>query len=169
VTPNTFDNVDTTCNTTHILGINGPIGTNPATGTAYTSGAYNSAQVIANQGVLYANSKVPFSKITDGLSNTLMLGERSWKGSLNQRCWTRGSFNDGRYTAASLNVNNPINATPYNGSNIQDVSFGSQHPAGAVFATVDGAAFFISDNIDSTTYRGLASRNGGEQAQVPQP
>jgi len=76
-----------------------------------------------------------FSKISDGLSNTLMLGERSWKGSLNQRCWTRGSFNDGRYTAASLNVNNPINATPYNGANIQDVSFGSQHPGGAVFAT----------------------------------
>jgi prepilin-type N-terminal cleavage/methylation domain-containing protein len=159
--------LDTTCFTIHAMGINGPTGTNPATGTTYVTGAYLTNQAIARQGVLFANSKVPFSKITDGLSNTLMLGERSWTRAANSRCWTRGGFNQGQYTLSSMNVNNPINATVYNGGNIQDVSFGSLHPAGAVFATVDGAVVFLSDSINSTTYRALASRDGGENERLP--
>jgi prepilin-type N-terminal cleavage/methylation domain-containing protein len=167
VTPNTFNNIDTSCFTSHVMGINGPLGTNAATGTTYISGVYNTNQAIARQGVLFANSQIPFSKITDGLSNTLMLGERSWTGAVNFRCWTRGGMNGGQYTVSSMNVNNPINATAYNGSNIQDVSFGSQHPAGAVFATVDGAVTFLSDSIDSTSYRALASRDGRENERLP--
>jgi prepilin-type N-terminal cleavage/methylation domain-containing protein/prepilin-type processing-associated H-X9-DG protein len=38
----------------------------------------------------------------------------------------------------------------------------SQHTGGAHFTFCDGAVKFLSDNIDTTVYRALHSRNGGE-------
>ena len=159
---------DTFGYTTHYMGIMGPTGTNPATGSTYVSGTYNTAQKIGRQGVLFPNSKIAFSKVTDGTSKTLMLGERSWRSADNYRYWTRGGFGGGSYCVSAMNLNNPINATRYDGStNLQDTSFGSDHSGGGcVFATVDGATRFISDNIATTTLQSLASRDGDENAAV---
>jgi prepilin-type processing-associated H-X9-DG protein len=66
--------------------------------------------------------------------------------------------------ASSKNVANPMNATPYNGSNnFNDVSFGSQHGGGgANFVLADGSVRFVRQAIDINMYRAAASRDGGE-------
>lgn len=151
--------------TSHYLAVNGPMGTNPATGVAYTSIApQNTADGnIANQGVLYFNSKVALTDIRDGTSNTLMVGELAWRNAGNWRAWSRGQ--DDTTNHAGKNVRNGINVTVYNGVNQNDYSFGSDHPGGgAQFLLADGSVRWLSASISLSTYLSLASRNGMESA-----
>ena len=46
--------------------------------------------------------------------------------------------------------------------------FGSYHPFGAHFVMADGSVQMISDEIDLTVYRALATRAGREAASLPQ-
>jgi prepilin-type N-terminal cleavage/methylation domain-containing protein/prepilin-type processing-associated H-X9-DG protein len=151
--------------TTHYYGVAGPKGTNPQTGAAYTlaPGQDNSQGGFANQGVLYLSSTTRATDITDGASNTLLLGEISWNDENGYRVWLRGTCcaNDG---VPVRNVKNAIDIVPYNGSNnYNDASFGSMHTGGgANFALADGSVRFISANISLGAYLSAASRNGGE-------
>ena len=43
----------------------------------------------------------------------------------------------------------------------------SRHPSGVNAAAADGSVHFISNNIDATIWRGLATRSGGEPVAVP--
>lgn len=45
---------------------------------------------------------------------------------------------------------------------INDVSFGSEHPAGCHFAVADGSVAFVTDNIDMNVLLAIASREGAE-------
>ncbi len=77
--------------TTHVYGVLGPRGTNPATGTEYsrcTSGIHGWP---AMQGVLGINSSHSLKDITDGSSSTFLTAELSWDGANVYRPWTRGS------------------------------------------------------------------------------
>lgn len=62
-------------------------------------------------------------------------------------------------TAAALNARK--HQAEFTGCEIES-SFGSYHLGGAFFALCDGSVRYISDTIDRTLYRGLASRNGRE-------
>jgi prepilin-type N-terminal cleavage/methylation domain-containing protein/prepilin-type processing-associated H-X9-DG protein len=149
--------------TNHYQGVAGPKGTNPQTGQPYA--ATNPTGLhggFSNQGVLGPNTRVTIGAITDGTSNTLLVGELSWKDANCYRPWTRGWDSDAM--AASKNVTNPMNAVPYNGSsNFNDVSFGSQHAGGgANFLLADGSVRFLRQSIDINAYKAAASRDGGE-------
>jgi prepilin-type N-terminal cleavage/methylation domain-containing protein len=153
--------------THHYYGVAGPIGTNPQTSVAYTSITTNQGNE-ATQGVLGMGSKVRLTDITDGTSNTLMIGEMSWTNANYYRVWTRGTFDDttspDRDTTCCRNVANAINSTPYNGAdNANNTSFGSEHAGrGANFANGDGSVRWIGTNISLGVYLSLASSNGGE-------
>ena len=99
---------------------------------------------------------IKFRDITDGQSNTVMIGEvqRGWAG------WSRGSgTGDGRQDCSTatdvldgdrkINVNN-------------DQCFGSQHVGGAQFLAADGAVHFVSENVAEAVYEAMGSRNGRE-------
>ncbi len=150
---------------THYYGILGPKGTNPATNTAYSmyTGSAGHGDY-ATQGVLVRQTGLGMSDVLDGTSNTLLVGEISWGQANTYRIWTRGC--NGPASAPSKNVANPINVTRYNGSNFNDVSFGSEHPGGCQFALCDGAVKFFNQDITMTAYWAMASRDGREAETV---
>jgi prepilin-type N-terminal cleavage/methylation domain-containing protein len=153
-----------------VLGPNGPTAAGPnepyqvqgvdaGFGFCAAQGAFGQA-IVSGPNVVPANN--PLRTFTDGTSNTLLLGEMAWPKYLYWRPWTRGYHFDTRGTLlyASKNVKNPINSKfsdPWN-----DASFGSLHPTGCMFSRADASIHFVRQNIDMVTYRGLASRDGGE-------
>jgi prepilin-type N-terminal cleavage/methylation domain-containing protein/prepilin-type processing-associated H-X9-DG protein len=154
--------------TMHYYGVAGPLGTNPQTGKPYTFRPTNQGNE-ATQGLLGMGSKVRLTDVTDGTSNTLMLGEISWTDANYYRVWIRGTYDDStanldRDTTCCRNVANALKSTRYNGSdNANNVSFGSEHAGGgANFALGDGSVRWVSPGIRLETYLSVASYNGGE-------
>jgi prepilin-type N-terminal cleavage/methylation domain-containing protein/prepilin-type processing-associated H-X9-DG protein len=153
--------------THHYYGVAGPLGTNPQTGQPYQFRTTNQGNE-ATQGILGMGSKVRLTDITDGTSNTLLLGEMSWKDANYYRVWIRGTYDDtatpDRDTTCCRNVANPFKSTPYNGTdNANNTSFGSEHTGGgANFALADGSVRWVSAGISMETYLSVASYNGGE-------
>ena len=69
-----------------------------------------------------------------------------------------------KHEIVSRNITNPINSglkTSLIG-NYSDIPMGSMHFGGCNFAFGDASVRFVSEGINMTTYRSLASRNGGE-------
>jgi prepilin-type N-terminal cleavage/methylation domain-containing protein len=117
----------------------------------------------ATQGLLFPNSKVRLTDITDGTSNTLMVGEISWKMPLptTYRAWHRGCSNSA--CAPVKNVSTPMYSTPYDGSaNFNDVSFGSGHGQGTHFLNGDGSVRYVRSSVALGPYLATAGRNDGE-------
>ncbi|MDR1923418.1 MAG: DUF1559 domain-containing protein [Planctomycetaceae bacterium] len=110
-----------------------------------------------------------FEDITDGLSNTFLLGECI--GALSH--WQNWGSQCFANTAHPINARNSwlIEKLPNSaGSPTIDgltawdwnVGFRSFHSGGANFSMCDGSVRFVSENIDGAAYRATASRQGGE-------
>ncbi len=160
------DSTFVTGKTIHYQGVMGPRGTNAASGTAYTTAGAATHGPVSRHGILGPNSAVKLSGgIVDGTSNTLMIGEISFHNAACYRPWTRGW--DGNAMGVAKNVVNPINSTPYNGSNnFNDVSFGSPHTNGCNFLMGDGSVRFLNQNVAMANYLAAASRDGGESISL---
>ena len=159
----------------HYYGVNGPRGTNSATGQPYPVGTVLHEGVpAARSGAFQRDGDLGLAAITDGTSNTLLIAEMSWvspRFGTRYRSWVRGGeeyagVSAGRpsFVVSCRNVTNGINSiftanliVPYN-----DVPFGSMHPGGMNAAFGDGSVRFLRQTLTITTYRALASRDGGE-------
>ena len=105
-----------------------------------------------------------FKDVPDGLSTTIMLGERRGELSLT------GSVYHGSYRA--FQTGNYINSTTKNYDDpVSQYSSppgaGSYHPGGAMFAMADGSMAFLADSIDFVTYNYLGGRADGQVARAP--
>lgn len=164
--------------TTHYVGCAGPIGNMPGTTTPYQVNTVGAAQGgLAADGILpftpsvqTTSSPVPspegvrMGDITDGTSNTMMVMEMGWQGMESSlRSWVRGFVWNSDATC-SKNVQNAMRTVKYNGSNnYNNVSIGSNHPAGCNIAMGDGSVRFITESVDlNKVLLPLASRHGGE-------
>ncbi len=124
-------------------------------------------------GLLFRNSAVSYRDITDGLSQTLAVGERSH--SLGEATWT-GSItgavlfpddNDGiGYPRAE---SGPGMVLGHAGGRIgpgdpsgEVNQFYSRHPGGVNFLFADGHVAFLKTSMNYKTYRALATRATGE-------
>ena len=136
-------------------------------------------------GVMAPKRGAEFSRISDGTSTTILLGElqRNWPddtrggfgGGLAQRNWD-GWFRGGSATAFSTftddgelvyvrdaygeGLGETLFSTGINSESSESV--GSWHPGGAQLAFADGSARFLSENMDPVIYFALGTRAGEE-------
>ena len=108
-----------------------------------------------------------FRDVRDGLSNTICVGECIGALCITQNYGTQ-SFATTAHPINHLNRSliddPPVMANPRWD---ESIGFRSFHPTGANFMLGDASARFVSENIDGVTYRGLASRAGGEVVALP--
>ncbi|WP_339727102.1 DUF1559 domain-containing protein [uncultured Gimesia sp.] len=129
-------------------GINRTVNSNP----------HNTA---AGDGSFSSNSSTRLRDITDGASNTTMIGEttrgRVGSNTYNGGIWV-GYYDNGKTASVVwLTENHP--AALINGT--REWAFSSTHTGGAHFLLGDGAVRFLSENIDGTTYENLGSISDG--------
>ena len=108
---------------------------------------------------------IRLSEVTDGLSNTFMVGE-----TIPKHCTFMGVY--------SLNF--PVSGTSIPLNTMEDASntypnpvnwfrtcgYKSFHPTGASFCLGDGSVRFVSRTVDYRVYNNVGTRAGGEQAQL---
>lgn len=118
----------------------------------------------ANRGVFTENSSVRFRDITDGTSQTIMLGERVGdRSGTNAGLWVGVRSMDSKpYTAVGRGPGSATNVVnTVNGSNGWTLSV-SNHPGGANVARVDGSVAFLTNSINVTAYRYMIQINDGQ-------
>ena len=145
----------------------------------------NGEWAMNQDGAMYYGSNVELRSVTDGTSNTFLIGERWYT----KRAWLVG----GRATSATgivlyscknldrrYPINTPLHPNNYYVSHVafgnnpemspggsQEVAlnnlyFGSFHPGGAHFGLIDGSAHFVQEDVDLDLYLAMGSINGGE-------
>lgn len=120
-----------------------------------------------NRGMFTRNTRIKIRQVTDGLSKTILLGERigELKGTSDYKAglWVgiRGGEGKpfcvvGRGPGSGTNVVNTVN-----GTNSWAMSI-SNHPGGANVANVDGSLAFLNDSISLTAYRYMIQFDDGQ-------
>ena len=110
--------------------------------------------------ITYLKCPVRARDARDGLSQTLMIGEWDHRGSVDK--YTHGYYahwNMGSRSACD--AAKPINSA-IGGSTDVLWRFASDHEGGAFFCFADGAVRFLSENMDTTTYKALSTKAGNE-------
>jgi prepilin-type processing-associated H-X9-DG protein len=170
---------------TNYYGVMGPTtGTNPSpyivngvtynatVGDATVNGAWSAHGMLSHYrettGSVSTNRLIRLTDVTDGLTNTLMLGERSMHplptGTHDYRTWIRGNTGG---AGACKNIAFPINSTYYNGSNnFDNTSFGSSHTGGCNFALGDGSVRYVSQNVNLGILMAMGTISSGELASL---
>ena len=120
-----------------------------------------------NNGLLYANSAIRPSAVSDGMSKTLLLGEtRYGRGNFT---WASSGKFDGNASplqmAAARTAINTLNPDSVWFAVSMPQGFSSSHTGGCNVAMGDASVRFVSENIDINTYRSLGSRNDGASLQ----
>jgi prepilin-type N-terminal cleavage/methylation domain-containing protein/prepilin-type processing-associated H-X9-DG protein len=141
-----------------------------------------------NNGLIFANSKINFRDITDGSSNTFLMGETKYMvdpscvanvqqngigtaGGTQAGLWSGGIYVQIKYrfnnngAAAVDGINSPYAGDIGSGPNcLQEYvgrTFGSRHVGGCHMLLADGSVQFMSQNMDLATYRTMGSRGDG--------
>jgi prepilin-type N-terminal cleavage/methylation domain-containing protein len=143
-------------------------------------------------GIMPVGPPVRAAKVTDGLSNTYLLGERWYQ----LRAWSVGTYWFNSRIPPTKPIGDTCNSSTKNidadylpNANLvsvgyyishndpqrplyvpgapktmsfNDLLFGSFHSGGTNFAKGDGSVDFVNDDIDPLVYVAAASRNGGE-------
>jgi prepilin-type N-terminal cleavage/methylation domain-containing protein/prepilin-type processing-associated H-X9-DG protein len=108
-------------------------------------------------GPLYHNSRIRFRDVTDGLSQTFVVGERGTNNDY-YSTWV-GVIPSAEYTAARV-----VGAgrTAPNAEEDLIQGFNSHHSSGAHFLLCDGSVRLVGDEIDQAIYQALCTVAGGD-------
>ena len=134
----------------------------PVADPSVTAGANPEDGLDHGNGIFYrtdGNRKLRLIGITDGTSNTFMIGEDMH--SYDQHC---GGWPYPNYVNATCAIPLNYNDGPASGYGDWEnrYSFHSWHTIGANFCFADGSVRFVENGVNLTTYRALATIHGGE-------
>jgi prepilin-type N-terminal cleavage/methylation domain-containing protein len=112
------------------------------------------------------------SQITDGLSNTIFVGEVRVPCSVHAQAGWAYTNNGNGYSTTLIPVNFDTCSNDAADSCHRpctwntDVGFKSAHPSGAQFSTGDGSVHFIEESIDHQVYQYLGAKADGQVASL---
>ena len=125
------------------------------------SGVFGNIQSNTNpldgDGMFFGNSSRMISEVRDGLSNTMMVGER--RNDLGTVSWI------GVLASVSEPFARIVGSTDFPPNSRREggfEDFRSYHPGGVNVTFGDGSTQFIADSVDQTIFQGYGSINGGE-------
>lgn len=113
-------------------------------------------QRCVGDGTFYHNSDTRLADILDGLSQTVLVGERSSE--LGYATWA--GIPSGDQCAPGMVLGSASYPPNEDADDIHN--FSSWHPAGAQFLFADGSVRLLTDTIDIRVYHALCTRAGGE-------
>jgi prepilin-type N-terminal cleavage/methylation domain-containing protein/prepilin-type processing-associated H-X9-DG protein len=151
------------CGVTNYKGVSG---SNWAWGSWTNNGpSGNNNGLDAGDGFFYRHDNrrsLTLLGVTDGLTNTLMVGEDLM--AINVHCgWPRANYSNG---TVAIPLNNGLVSGQPGFNNPGDwpnlYSFRSRHTGGANFALGDGSVKFVRQSIDIAQYRAAGTITGGE-------
>ncbi|HMC11995.1 MAG TPA: DUF1559 domain-containing protein, partial [Pirellulaceae bacterium] len=126
---------------------------------------------------------ISLREITDGLSNTILLGEKfhrdvvfdqitpASRSNLLMYQWSMWAWSGGFkgaghvFGSAAVPINSRVASPPGSGFGPQDQrvnAWSSAHPNGANFTFCDGSIHFLVNNMNQATLVYLSTRGGGE-------
>jgi hypothetical protein len=154
-------------------------------GSTYTKPGTSSTPISESakvNGVIFALSRTSIASITDGTSNTFMLGEIILSPDTNGHDIRGRYYNPAHGGVLFTTLHTPntrvpdqlnwCQATPvpqapciWTGDNMF-VSLRSHHPGGVNVTLADASVRFVSNVVDPVAYQGMGSRDGGEVRNV---
>jgi Tfp pilus assembly protein PilE len=111
-----------------------------------------------------------FGAVSDGLSNTILVGECIGALCIVQNFPTQcfaTTAHPINYMNKDLMEKKPTYANTSNRRWDESIGFRSMHTGGAIFCRGDASVSFVSETIDGEAYRAAASREGGESKTLP--
>jgi prepilin-type N-terminal cleavage/methylation domain-containing protein/prepilin-type processing-associated H-X9-DG protein len=161
--------------------VTGPTGTTvtQAAPCSYAASVGQDASEVddpTGDGIFYRNSHTRLTDITDGTSQTVMIGDRAW--TMTQGIWagapsgaittpgTRNPWSNATGPAQALTLvhNNWINILTDADGGLDD--FSSNHSSGVNLLFADGSVHFVHDiTVDGTAHRAfwaMGTRSGGD-------
>ena len=112
-----------------------------------------------NNGVFFLNSRVGFGDMTDGTTNTIMVGEM--KADSNGLGWASGTRATLRNTGSVMTDNN-VPSTAVGRKRLEVGGFSSTHAGTILFCMADGSIQALDPTLDPRTYQWLGNRADGE-------
>lgn len=119
-------------------------------------------------GISYLRTSVRTSEITDGLSNTILIGEKHIS---RERYATGTDWGDNEPSFNGFNNDNHRSTNPYwpyqrDAIELSIGSFGSAHYLAGNFVMCDGSVRSIIYSIDKSVLRNLGNRHDGNSVQL---
>ncbi len=118
-------------------------------------------------GVIYQRSVTRIGDVTDGTSQTYLVGEKNVRADYYATGQDNGD-DQSMYVGYDIDVNRWSGKSPLYYPPVRDAagtlnyfSFGSAHPTGCQFVLCDGSVRTVSYSVDPETHRRLANRNDG--------
>ena len=126
-------------------------------------GNWSSDQVSQAPGMFSGRggAQIGFKAVTDGLSNTIMLGEQR-----GERTCVAMISNNHQALPTGMRINSPsmtMNPADYK----ENMGASSHHAGGAYFCMGDGAVAFLNESIDFLLYNQLGNRADSAAVRLP--